>query len=256
MTTDASNNPFAPPASTLIAPRDTGAAPSVEEVLARGYDFSIGALIKEAWQKVSGIKGMVLVGFIIYIVVTQALSFVLGMILGLGFAATGGDISSSPALLLQVIVGIVAGAVGFPFMAGINMLGIRRAAGQPVSFNEMFSHFGLFAQLLVTGLLVLLLTYLGMFLLILPGIYLSIAYMLAIPLAVERKLSPWQAMEASRKAISQHWFKVFGLFVVLALILMVSMIPLGIGLIWSLPLTIVSLGVLYRTIFGVLPLPS
>ena len=34
------------------------------------------------------------------------------------------------------------------------------------------------------------------------------AYLLAIPLVVERGLSPWQALEASRKAITQHWFKV------------------------------------------------
>jgi len=30
-------------------------------------------------------------------------------------------------------------------------------------------------------------------------------------------------------------------------------LPLGIGLIWTLPLLIVTMGVLYRTIFGVLP---
>ena len=77
--------------------------------------------------------------------------------------------------------------------------------------------------------------------------------MLAIPLVVERGLSPWQALEASRKAITQHWFKVFGLFFVLMLIMLLSMIPLGIGLIWTLPLLIVTMGVLYRTIFGVLP---
>jgi hypothetical protein len=34
------------------------------------------------------------------------------------------------------------------------------------------------------------LIYLGMILLIIPGIYLAIAYMLAIPLVVERGLSP------------------------------------------------------------------
>ena len=64
--------------------------------------------------------------------------------------------------------------------------------------------------------------------------------MLAIPLIVERGLSPWQAMEASRKAITQHWFKVFGLFLLL-------------GLIWTIPLFVMVMGVLYRTIFGVLP---
>ena len=60
-------------------------------------------------------------------------------------------------------------------------------------------------------------------------------------------------METSRKAIHQHWFKIFGLYIVLGVILLLSVIPVGIGLIWSLPLFILAFGVLYRTIFGVLP---
>ena len=138
-------------------------------------------------------------------------------------------------------------------MAGLNMVGIRRAADQPVSFNEIFSHFGRTLPLLITAVVMMALVYLGMILLLIPGIYLSIAYILAIPLVVERGLSPWQALEASRKAISQHWFKVFGLFLLLGIITMLSAIPLGIGLIWTIPLMVVAMGVLYRTIFGVLP---
>jgi uncharacterized membrane protein len=252
MSTDISPNPFATPTSALQDPISSDAVPSIEQALARGYDFSIDGLIKEAWQLVSGTKGPMIAGFIIYGVVVQAVSFVLGMILGVGYAASSAE-PSAGLVALQMVVGIFAGAVGYPFLAGINMLGIRRAAGQTVSFNEMFSHFGQFVPLLITGLLMTGLIYIGLLLLVLPGIYLSIAYLLAIPLVVERKLSPWQALEASRKAISQHWFKVFGLFFVLGVIMMVSAIPLGIGMIWTLPLAVISVGVLYRTIFGVLP---
>ena len=109
---------------------------------------------------------------------------------------------------------------------------------------------------MITAIISMLLIYLGMFLLIIPGLYLAIAYMLAIPLVVERGLTPWQALEASRKAITQHWFKVFGLFLLLGLITLISAIPLGIGLVWSIPLFVIAMGVLYRTIFGVLPAPQ
>ena len=110
--------------------------------------------------------------------------------------------------------------------------------------------------LVITAIISMVLIYLGMILLIIPGLYLAIAYMLAIPLVVERGLSPWQALEASRKAISQHWFKVFGLFLLLGLITGISAIPLGIGLVWTIPLFTIAIGVLYRTIFGVLPVPQ
>jgi uncharacterized membrane protein len=243
-------NPYAAPSSNLQEV-SSGQVPTIAEALSRGYDFNIGDLIGEAWQRVKGTKGIVLGGFIIFYVAIFAISAVLGFILG----AIGlmGEDNLAGIILAQLIITVISSALTYPFLAGLNMVGIRRAADQPISFNEIFSHFGRLVPLLITGVLMMVLVYVGMLLLIIPGLYLSVAYMLAIPLVVERGLSPWQALETSRKAITQHWFKVFGLFLLLGLILGLSMIPLGIGLIWTLPLFIISMGVLYRTIFGVLP---
>ena len=185
-----------------------------------------------------------------FYVVLLAATFILGGVVGIF-----GALSDSIALMFvgEILISLLASALAYPFMAGINMVGIRRAADQPLSFNEIFSHFGRTVSLIITAVVMMLLIYLGMILLLIPGIYLGVAYLLAVPLVVERGLSPWQALEASRKAITQHWFKVFGLFIVLGLIIIVSAIPLGIGLVWSIPLMVVAMGVLYRTIFGVLP---
>jgi len=263
MATDPSPNPFAPPASPLQDLPVQAAAPSIEEALSRGYDFAIGALLSEAWDKTHGIKGFLWGGFVIYTLAVQTVTFVLGLMVetlfGLHYfldstiAAEQLPVLLPSMLLAQFVIGLIGAAMGYPFLAGINMIGIRQAAGQPASFSEMFNHFGQFKTLLVTGLLMTVLIYLGFFLLIIPGLYLAVAYVLAVPLAAERKLSAWQALETSRKAISQHWFKVFGLFCVLGLLLMASIFTLGIGLVWTMPLTISAMGVLYRTIFGVLP---
>lgn len=245
-----SPNPYAVPSSSLQqAPHDSQ-APSIEQALSRGYDFAIGELLGEAWQRVKGTKGIIIGGFLVFYAVMFVVSFVLGGMLGIF-----GALSESPTAVMvgELVIGVLASALAYPFMAGINMVGIRRAADQPISFNEIFSHFGRTLPLVITAVVMMLLIYLGMFLLIIPGLYLAIAYMLAIPLVVERGLSPWQALEASRKAISQHWFKTFGLFLLLGLITLVSVIPLGIGLVWSIPLFVIAMGVLYRTIFGVLP---
>jgi uncharacterized membrane protein len=241
-------NPYAAPSSNLQeAP--SGQVPTIAEALSRGYDFNIGDLLNEAWQRVKGTKGIIIGGFIIFYVALFAATAVLGFILG--GLASGDNIAGI--IIAQLIITVLASALAYPFLAGLNMVGIRRAADQPISFNEIFSHFGRLVPLVITAILMMVLIYVGMILLIIPGIYLSVAYMLAIPLVVERGLSPWQALETSRKAISQHWFKVFGLFLLLGLIMGLSMIPVGIGLIWTIPLFIISMGVLYRTIFGVLP---
>ena len=60
----------------------------------------------------------------------------------------------------------------------------------------------------------------------------------------------------SCKAITQHWFKVFFLFLTMNIVVWISMLPLGIGLIWTIPMFIVMIGVLYNRIFGVLPPPA
>lgn len=243
-------NPYAAPASNLQEQPVGDQVPTIEQALARCYDFNIGDLLSESWNLVKGTKGIIIGGFLVFYVVMMIATFILGAVVGIFSALSE---SMMAAIIGQILVSLLASALSYPFMAGINMVGIRRAAGQPISFNEIFNHFGRIVPLIITALVMMVLVYLGMILLILPGIYLAVAYMLAIPLVVERGLSPWQALEASRKAISQHWFKVFGLFLVLGLITMVSAIPLGIGLVWSIPLFVVAMGVLYRTIFGVLP---
>lgn len=266
-------NPYAMPGSALQEVSAPGQVPSIAEALNRGYDFSIGALISEAWQKTKGTKGIIWGGFLMFygamFVTVLALFLIMSLfgavgLAGLGMGMAGNDGAGTGLMaagllgfvLMGLTFGLVLTAVMYPFIAGINMVGIRQAAGQPVRFAEVFSHFGRTLPLLVAGILMGILLNLGFLLFILPGIYLAVAFMLTIPLIAERKLSAWDAMMTSCKAINQHWFKVFFLYILLGIILVISMIPLLIGLIWTLPLLIVAQGVLYRTIFGVLPAPT
>ena len=199
MTTNSSDNPYATPGSSLHEPRVNSGALSVEEALARDYDFRIGEVLGEAWHKVKGMKGTLIGAVLIYGVAINVISFVIAFVLGLlGLF----QVSHAGTQVLEIVVNVFAGALCYPLLAGLNLIGTRRAADQPAEINEMFSHFGLFMPLFITGLGITALIYLGMFLLLLPGIYLGVAYSLAVPLLVERNLSPWQAMEASRKAIS------------------------------------------------------
>lgn len=62
----------------------------------------------------------------------------------------------------------------------------------------------------------MLLTMLGYVLLIIPGIYLSVAYLMSYSLMIDRNIGVWQALEASRKAITRHWFKILFLYLLMA----------------------------------------
>jgi hypothetical protein len=244
-------SPYAPPTSSLVASPEEVGAPSIDEALARGYDFSLGEVLNQAWSRVKGTKGILFCGLLVYGVASNLITLLLGLVLGVPLSGEPGLY----AILAQMLASLIAVALCYPLLAGVTMVGVRRAADQPVSFGIIFGYFGKALPLAITAILMFLLVYLGLFLLIIPGIYLSIAYLLAIPLVVERNLSPWQALEASRKAISQHWFKVAGLMLLLGIIMLLSALPFGIGVIWSLPLAFISVGVLYRRIFGALPSP-
>jgi hypothetical protein len=261
MTGSIEQNPYAAPlASSLPAPASPDALPTIEEALARRYDFGIGALLAEAWDRTQGCKGLILGGAILFGLALYTVAFVIGLAVSvLGFAGViglhglGTTGTLFAVLATQLVVTLLSCALSFPLLAGILTVAIRRAADQPVSFGDLFTHFDRLGALFLTATLMMLLTYLGFLLFVIPGLYLSIAWLLAIPLVAERGLSPWRALETSRRAISQHWFKVFGLYSLICLLLAIGTLPLGIGLIWTLPLAALAFGVLYRTIFGAQP---
>ena len=130
------------------------------------------------------------------------------------------------------------------------MLAINYSRGESIEFKSIFNYFHLTGKLALAGLLIYIMTVIGFVLLILPGIYLSIAYVFTLPLIADKGMDVWDAMELSRKAVTKHWFKVFGLFFLLSLIMTLGALALGIGLIWAVPLLFVTLyGLLYPLIF-------
>jgi uncharacterized membrane protein len=178
---------------------------------------------------------------------------------------------------------VVMGFVALPIHVGIMMIGVRRSVELPVSFLRVFYYFryvipfviafflimvifSMFSLLVTTpsnylndiylnvdslSYLTIISVIIGYFLLMIPGIYLFIAYLFTLPLIVEKNLGPWEAMETSRKAVTHHWFKVFFTIIIMHIIVIISAIPLGIGLIWTLPMIFNVGGILYRIMFGV-----
>lgn len=129
-------------------------------------------------------------------------------------------------------------------------MGIRKVVGDPISWKMIGKGFSFAGNLILATVLQSVLITIGLLLLVLPGVYLIIGYTMTLPLIVDQGMSPWQAMEKSRKTIHKIWWKVFGLFLLMSLICLVSSVPLGIGLIWTWPMLIILVGVLYCYLFG------
>ncbi len=207
---------------------------------------SISALVGEAWEKTRGVKGPIWAGsavmYAVMLIVFAGASWLLPQPGGgMGMAGMGAD------FLLQMC----SNAVMAIFFAGIVNMGIRRVAGRQVGWRMVLDGLPIAGKLAVAGILQSLLIMIGFFLLILPGIYLTVGYSMTLPLIIDRGMSPWEAMEASRKAVHKEWWKIFALFLVMGLLLLLATLPFGLGLIWVWPMTVLLGALVYRALFGI-----
>ena len=131
---------------------------------------------------------------------------------------------------------------------------IRREGASVETAFSGFSHF--FLQLALAGLVAGLLTVLGFLCLIAPGIYLFVAWLLALPLVIDKRLEFWPAMELSRKTITRHWWQFLGLLVVLGLVNLGGLLLCGVGIFVTLPTSFAALMYAYEDIFNPSGLPT
>jgi len=211
-----------------------------------GSDFTVGELIKEAWQKTKGAKASVWGAVIAMLVVVS------GIVFG-GMAAFQAYYKGlDPNITMGATCGVqlVANWFSMIMTGGIMLIGVRHALEQRVSWKMVFAGFSKAFSMTMALILQIILISIGFLLLVIPGIYLSVGYALVLPLILDKGMGPWEALETSRKAIHKKWWTVLGLYLVMVLIYIVSMIPLGLGLIWTIPMFFVLTGVLYVRLFG------
>ncbi len=208
------------------------------------YDFDIIKMIKKGFAQIAGVKAIFLASFMVYMVTV----IVMQIILGIFFPSPAPP--AEPNLLNQQIVTILSYPVIMPLIVGIMMLAINYSRGEQLEFKSIFNYYHLMGKLALAGIFIYFMTVIGFILFILPGIYLSIAYIFTLPLIADKGMDVWEAMELSRKTVTKHWFKVFGLFFLLSFFMVLGILTMGIGLIWAVPLLFVTLyGTVYPLIF-------
>lgn len=145
----------------------------------------------------------------------------------------------------NLLTGILAGAFQSILQAGLLNMALKQARGQDVSINDMFSVFSLALPLLVSGFFVNLLYGLGTYLCIAPGVILYALWMFTPLLIIDRKLGPFQAMSESWNLLKSNWLMAGAYVFVAGLLIFVSAIPLGLGLLVSIPTVLLSIAVGY-----------
>ncbi|GEM_PF-4456091 len=146
------------------------------------------------------------------------------------------------ATLLLVILNGIASWVPFatfltysPLFAGLYLLIIRVKGGETPPLGDLFNGYQQLIPLVVASILTSVITAIGFLLLVIPGLYFSIAYSLTILIIADRKLDFWPAMELSRRSVNAHFMAYLPLALVIVGILILSAIPFGLGLLVAIP---------------------
>jgi hypothetical protein len=144
-------------------------------------------------------------------------------------------------MMLASLVPVLGIFVGFLFSGifygGLFAFYLKTIRGEPAEFGDIFSGFQIaFVPLLLATLVTQILITAGMLLLILPGIYLAVAYIFAYLLIVDRRLEFWAAMEVSRRVITAQWWRMFGLLILGGIIGLLGVVGLVIGIFITIPI--------------------
>ncbi len=167
-------------------------APSIEDIRARGYTVKTFEYLRQGWKAFTDNP----IGF-------------LGFTLALTFA------SQAIPLLAPVVGQLLSIMIQVVMFAGLAIVTWKQSKSGTSVFGDFFPDWATTAQLVWCTIVGLLLIAIGFVFLILPGIYLLVAYTFSYLLIVDRRVGVWQALEGSRRVVNRHWWGVFGLTLVM-----------------------------------------
>lgn len=197
-------------------------ASKIEQLVKKEYQVKISSYLSHGWQLFKQKPGD-FIGFTVLVLLISALTSFIPF--------------ASPFLMP-------------PLYAGFFVVGFKLLAKQSVEFSNFWQGFSYFLALVLASILMGIFIFIGFLLLIIPGIYLSVAYSFTVPFIVQKQMHFWQAMETSRRLISNNWFSFFGLLLVLGLINIVGAILLLVGLLVTIPWTFLTIAAAYFDIVG------
>jgi len=248
-----------PENTSQLDPEDT-----LKRALAGQYDFNLSAVFSEAWQLTDGIKWRTHLALLVYGLVPILFFLVVGIFAGAVLFSNGIEEADLEGMadsmqLAADAFGIISTIIFMPLNVGLGMIGLKRATGRDFRISESLCYFQYYPALAVIGLVWGLISFvsfglpgynLWFLIFLLPGLYLSVAIFYSTFLVVEKNFPAIESLKISFTVIRHHWFKFFGLLIYSYLLNFLGALLLLLGLLWTVPLTLVAIGIVYRDVFG------
>ncbi len=200
-------------------------------------------VIGEAWKLLTANTGTWVPAGLIYFAASALFSLLQRSLQAVG---PNGIPRNTPGSLIVALVSLFVTSF---LAAGLMKMALSAVSGAKAELSQLGSGGNVFLSLIVANILIGLAIAIGLAFCIVPGLIAAAGLMLVAPLVVSGQ-GAFAALGASWGALSKHLGSAVVLAIVLGLIVIVSLIPFGLGLIISIPLLQLSLALLYRDLFG------
>jgi hypothetical protein len=155
-------------------------------------------------------------------------------------------------LLSMIAQSIVSGLLSDPMMAVFSSLisaviwsvcsaGILNVArkihqGKSVQFSDFFQPFEKFSDYAISYIVGGLVTILGFFLFIIPGVYLSVCFTFVMHFILVYNVKPIEALKMSYRVVKMSWFSFFAFGLLMGLVMVGGVLALLVGVFFATPL--------------------
>lgn len=199
----------------------------VERLLNSPIQFDIDSALKRGWELFKA-QPVILIAYFLIVALVQ-------------FGA---------AFFLEDFSSIVSILVAPPLTAGFYLVANKISRNEPVEFKDCFDGFKFWLPVVSVNIIVGIITVLGIIALILPGIYLGVAYAFAMPFVLFAGTEFWTSMELSRKLISKVWWRFFAFVLLLMVINIIGVLMLGVGFLVSGPFSYMAVYAAFEELTG------
>jgi len=234
----------------------------IKKSLTEGYRFDFKSLFKDAFvitkkhyfPLITACLFTIIILAGCYSLILDSSSFdETGVLDGSAFDETGN-------MLINYIIALL---IAPPLLTGLQMMGVNHAIGLKTKSIDLFNYVKIIMKLslatmiisLITNIISVLLTQTmgdwGMKLSIVVLLYLNMAFCLVYPLIAEKKMPAQMALRVSFKLVNKNLAQFTILFILLALLFILALLPSGLGLFLFVPFYFNLMGIVYRQTCGV-----
>ena len=209
--------------------------------------ISMGDVVDQSWRIFKSQMGLCVGVALLYAFLQYAGGIALQLLLA---AFTGRNQPEFLSAVLGLGVGIGSNIWSLFLTLGVYRFMLKLTRGQKATPGDLFSGGQFLVPGFVSGVLTSILIMLGFVLLIVPGIYLSLALSQILYIIVDQRCGPIEALTRSWELTRGNLLAILGLVLAAMAILLLGLLAACIGLVFAWPLIMLMQAVTYLRITG------